>query len=468
MMQTKKSRSISRRDFLKAAGFVATGAVLAGCGAPPTSAPEATQAPAKAEPTAPPVPEPTPTFRVDSLGQGSVVINMWDGIGASDGDILSSIIKDFTDANPEISVKRQIMPWGTYFDKLAAAMVAGSGGPDFFVLWHSVVPQYARSGLLYPIGDTMFQENLIPKDDLLPQVVDSVTIEGKTWTVPFDNYGTGVFVNLDLLEKAGLSYDKPPQDQAEFLEYARLLTTDKNGKHPNDSGFDTAGDVWGWCVDWARATVQPSHYQWGSDLISRDYPPTVTFNNEGSQAAVQFWVDAIYKEHIAPNPAGFNVSEAWVNNKVAMWPSGSWQYNFHQQQKVRVKMWPYPHVGPVRGSTQMWSHTLAVAKDITDEKLGALKKLITHLSDNSNIWTEKAGMPCARISKREGLSEKVWTLPVFTEQFAKEGVMEFQSTKFNEIMGAAEPAWGSALSKEKTVKEALDTGAELMTKALSM
>lgn len=461
---------LSRRDFLRMSAVASAGAALVSCGAPPSApAVEPTKAAVENTPVPEPVQaEPTPTFRVDEMGSGKVVINMWDGIGASDGDVLSAMIKDFTTENPDISVKRQIMPWGTYFDKLAAAMVAGSGGPDFFVLWHSVVPQYARSGLLYPIGDAMFQENLVPKDDLLPAVVESVTIDGKTWTLPFDNYGTGVYVNLDLLEKAGISYDKPPQNQSEFLEYARLLTTDKNGKHPNDSGFDAAGDVWGYVVDWARATVQPSHYQWGSDIISRDYPPKVLFNNEGSQAAVQFWVDAIYKEHIAPSPAGFNVSEAWVNNKVAMWPSGSWMFNFHQQQKVRVALWPYPHVGPERGSTQMWSHTLAAPKNITPDTLEAVKKLIQYLSDHSSTWTEKAGMPCARISKREGLAEKVWTLPVFEAQFKKEGVMEFGSPKFNEILGAAEPAWGSALSQEKTVKEALDTGAALIQKALDM
>jgi hypothetical protein len=62
----------------------------------------------------------------------------------------------------------------------------------------------------------------------------------------------------------------------------------------------------------------------------------------------------------------------------------------------------------------------------------------------------------------------VWTLPVFEKQFKAEGVMEFGSIKWNEIMGAAEPAWSAALSKEKSVQEALDTAAELMNKALNM
>lgn len=469
------NHKFSRRGFLKVSAVASVGTILAACGAPPTApaqptaAPEATKAPENTPEPKPTQPEPTPTFRVDSMGSGQTVINMWDGIGASDGDVLSSIIKSFAEKNTDVSVKRQIMPWGTYFDKLTAALVAGSGGPDLFILWHSVLPQYARGGFLFPIGDAMFEDKLLTRDDFLPQLLDAVTIDGKTWDLPFDNYGVGVYVNMDLLEKAGLSYDKPPKDQAEFLEYARKLTTDKNGKHPGESGFDPKNvDVWGWIVDWPRATIQPSLYQWNSDVISRDYPPKVLINSEGSKAATQFWVDAIYKEYISPNPTGFNIAEAWVNGKIAMWPMGSWMFNFHQQQKLNVKLWPYPKVGPDRGATLMWSHTLAVPKSISADKLKANKRLIQYLSDNSDIWTEKAGMPCARISKRAGLMDKVWTLPVFDKQFKAEGIMEFGSPKFNEIDAAVGAAWSSALSKEKSVNEALDTAGELITKALTI
>src|SRR5690554_3635888 len=133
-MEFKRKKSITRRDFLKAAGLAATSSILAACGAPPTSPPETKPGAEEAVATDPPAaPEPTPTFRVDQMGSGNVVINMWDGIGASDGDILSAMINDFTTENPDIAIKRQIMPWDTYFDKLAAATIAGSGGPDFFV-----------------------------------------------------------------------------------------------------------------------------------------------------------------------------------------------------------------------------------------------------------------------------------------------------------------------------------------------
>jgi len=430
-------------------------------------APAGTVAPAPAP--AADQPPPAPTVQVEELGTGQIELNMWDGIAASDGEILTQILNKCVAENPDIKVKRQIMDWGVYFDKLAAAIVAGSGGPDLFVLWHSVMPQYALSGYLQPIGQEMFDEGLLPRDDFSPELLDVLTIEGKTWTVPFDNYGVGVYVNLDLLEAAGIDPNEPPQNVEQWLDYAQRLTVDKNGKHPNEDGFDPDNvDVWGWAVDWPRATVQPALYQWGGDIISRDAEPKVLINSEQSVAATQFFVDAILKEHVAPKPAGANFNELFANGKLAMWPMGSWMYNFmNQQEGLNVAMWPYPPLGPERGATLMWSHTFAVGKNVTDAKLDAAKRIIKCLSDNSGTWTEKAGMPTARLSLRAGLADKVWTLPVFDKQFKAEGVPEFASPKFSEIMGAVEPAWSAALNGDQPVQEALDQAAERIQKALT-
>ncbi len=437
--------------------------LLAGCApaAAPAPAGEATEDSAAAAPA-------EPTVQSEEMGTGSIVLNMWDGIGASDGEILTQLLNQCVEANPDITVKRQIMTWDVYFDKLAAAIVAGSGGPDLFILWHSVMPQYAKSGFLHPIGQIMFDEGMLPKDDYSPALLDALTIDGQIWTVPFDNYGVGVYVNLDLLEKAGIDPNQPPQNAEQWLEYARMLTLDKNGNHPNDAGFDPDNvEQWGWAVDWPRATVQPALFQWGGDIISRDDDPRALINSPESVAATQFFVDAIQKEHVAPKPAGANFNELFANNKIAMWPMGSWMYNFmNQQEGMHIAMWPYPPLGPERGATLMWSHTFGVAKSVEGEKLDAAKRIIKCLSDNSALWTEKAGMPTARLSLRAGLADKVWTLPVFDKQFQAEGVTEFASTRFSEIMGAVEPAWSAALNGDQPVQEALDQAAERINKAL--
>lgn len=409
-----------------------------------------------------------PTAQIEELGTGAIVLDMWDGIGASDGEIMTMLLNQCVEANPDITVKRQIMDWGVYFDKLAAAIVAGSGGPDLFILWHSVMPQYANAGFLHPIAQEMFDEGSLPKDDFSPALLDAVTIDGKAWTVPFDNYGVGVYVNLDLLEKAGIDPQQPPQNVEQWLEYARALTIDKNGKHPGEEGFDAESvEQWGWAVDWPRAIVQPALYQWGSDIISRDADPQVLFKNEAAVAATQFFVDLISKEHVAPKPAGTDFADLFANGKLAMWPNGSWMYNFmNQQEDMRIAMWPYPPLGPERGATLMWSHTFAVPKTLQGEELDAAKRIIKCLSDSSSAWTEQAGMPTARLSLRAGLADKVWTLPVFDQQFQAEGVPEFASSHFSEIMGAVEPAWSAALNGDQPVQEALDQAAERISKAL--
>ena len=49
-------------------------------------------APAAEEPPAAEAPAAAPTAQVQELGTGSIELNMWDGIGASDGEILTQLL----------------------------------------------------------------------------------------------------------------------------------------------------------------------------------------------------------------------------------------------------------------------------------------------------------------------------------------------------------------------------------------
>ena len=53
---------------------------------------------------------------------------------------MTKLVTRFAEENPDVKVNYQVLGWGTFFDKLSAAIVAGSGGPDLMTLWHSVVP----------------------------------------------------------------------------------------------------------------------------------------------------------------------------------------------------------------------------------------------------------------------------------------------------------------------------------------
>lgn len=206
---------------------------------------------------------------VQELGTGEIEINFWSGLGGPDGQSMTDLVTGFVEENPDVKINYQILGWGTFFDKLSAAIVAGSGGPDLMTLWHSVVPQYALTGHIMPVAEQMFNLGMLDKDDFSTALLDSVTFDGEVYPVPFDNYGSGLYVNTHLLERAGISFDDPPENGEEFLEYVRRLTWDENGNNPGDEGFDAENiAVWPLSIGWNRVTVTPALYQWGTDVVT--------------------------------------------------------------------------------------------------------------------------------------------------------------------------------------------------------
>ena len=403
----------------------------------------------------------------EELGSGEIEIDYWNGFVGSDGPVMVEMVRAFVEENPDVKVNMQMMDWNVYFDKLAAALVAGTGGPELIVLWHSVVPQYVLPGLLTPVAQDMFEQGLLDANDFAPQALDAVTFEGEAYAVPLDSYGMGVYVNVDLLERAGIDPASPPTSQEEFLDYARRLTFDANGNNPGDEGFNPNGvETWGFAIGTPRYVIQPALYQWGTDIVSRD-ENEVLINSEEAVAATQFFVDLVYEHNVAAPPEGFDPQTAFVNDQLAMMPDGSWMYNFFEQQDVNVTLWPFPQLGPDGGATIMWSHTLAVPNSVEGPELEATERLIAYLSDHSDQWTAEAGMPSARMSLRdESLKEQVWTLATFDEQFTAEGVTEFSSDRFSEIMDAVEAAWSSALANQMSPQEALDSAASRIERVL--
>jgi len=404
---------------------------------------------------------------VQVLGQGETEINFWSGLGGADGESMTGLILRFSEENPDVKINYQILGWGVFFDKLSAAIVAGSGGPDLMTLWHSVVPQYALPGHILTAAELMFERGMLDRDDFSPALLDSLTFDGQVYPVPFDNYGVGVFANTRVLERAGISPDDPPENQAEFLDYVRRLTFDEHGNNPGDEGFDADNiAVWPLDIGWKRVTITPALYQWGTDVITAPPDVEVLIDSPEAKEAVQFFHDLIFEHHALPGDS--SSSELMINDALGMYIEGSWAYNFYNsQEEQKYVFWPYPRLGPERGSTIMWSHTLAVAANIDPDTLDATLRLIQFLSDNSKEHSVNTGMPSARLSLRtDDLKEQIWSYATLTDQMAAEGVPEYQSERFTEVENIMAAAYSSISSGQQSVDEALDDAAARIRRAL--
>ena len=406
--------------------------------------------------------------KVQELGTGEIEINFWSGLGGPDGQSMTELVTGFVDENPDVKINYQILGWGTFFDKLSAAIVAGSGGPDLMTLWHSVVPQYAIPGHILPVAETMFNLGMLDKDDFSPALLDSVTFDGQVYPVPFDNYASGLYVNTHLLERAGISVNDPPEDGEEFLEYMRRLTWDENGNNPGDDGFDADNiEIWPLSIGWHRVTVTPALYQWGTDVITAAPDAEVLVDSEAAKAAVQYFHDLVFEHHVL-NGVDFS-GELMLNDGLSMYLDGAWMYNYYNTNREddQIVFWPYPRLGPERGSTIMWSHTLSVASNIEQDTLDATMRLIQFLSDNSKEHSINTGMPSARLSLRtEDLADQIWTFGTLSTQMAAEGVPEYQSERFTEVEDIMAAAYSSIFTGQQTVEEGLDDAAERIRRVL--
>jgi ABC-type glycerol-3-phosphate transport system substrate-binding protein len=477
---------LSRRRFL--ASSLAAGLLMAACGAPPEKGPPTpTPAPQPAAETKPaptptpalaqkpaqpavptptptpapaPAPAPTPTIAVSEVGTGQRQITFWHGLTGPDGKTMTELLQEFVRDNPDIKVRQEVMVWDIFYQKVPTSVIAGTP-PDLIITHEWAIAQFASRGVLR-VADDFYTERGLPRDDFLKFALQNITYQGKTYGVLLDNHGWGCYINTELFKKAGVDPDKPPKSGEEFIKIAQQLTWDKNGRHPNEPGFDEKNvEVWaihagaGAGLRW---TGLSTIWQFGGDTISEDGKKAL-LNEEPAIKALQFWYDAIYKYKIAPVPVGFNSGDAYANNRLAMWLNGSWGLNFikdrPQLHPPVTKIWYTPQWG-LKPATWMSAHVMAIPRQISGDRLEAAAKLIVWLSNNGLKWAT-SGQPPARVSQQNSPElQKHWHTGVFAKMFQEIGRTERQHVNIVEIQTAYQAEFTAIVTNQKSVRDALN------------
>ncbi len=156
-----------------------------------------------------------------------------------------AILDDFEAANPGIKVETISGPYLTTKDQIIAsaatgtmADVVGLDGAWVNVLWK----QGALASLTQAMMDADYDDS---------ELAAQIRLAGETYMIPIANFIYPVFVNLDLLEAAGID---PPTTRAEFAAAAMALTDPDNNvygwaqplslEQPNGIQNDTMSWLW--------------------------------------------------------------------------------------------------------------------------------------------------------------------------------------------------------------------------------
>jgi len=139
---------------------------------------------------------------------------------------IQPVLDRFRAENPGIDLQVEQLTWQSGREKIVAAIAAGRP-PDLCELGSTFLPGLVADSTLIDLTDSTA--------DLHPALVgwDGVSYRGRAYAIPWMLGTRALYVNQDLLRRAGLSDASPPTTWAELLDASRRISA----RVPDTKGF---------------------------------------------------------------------------------------------------------------------------------------------------------------------------------------------------------------------------------------
>ncbi|EMS70283.1 ABC transporter substrate-binding protein [Ruminiclostridium cellobioparum] len=217
---------------------------------------------------------------------------------------LRGIMDEFEAENAGIKVKLISGPYASTKQQVVAGAAAGTMS-DVVGLDGAWVSDFVKQGAIANLTEIMKKNNY--EDS---QLASQIKLNNATYMIPVVNYVYPVFINKDLMDKAGIT--KVPVTRTEFREAAKKLTNTKN-------------NVYGWILP--LSLEAPNGIQndvmswaWASGVsMLKDGKPDLT--NAEVKSAIEF-VKSVYDDGSVA-PGSFTMAEQdkveeFTNGRVGM------------------------------------------------------------------------------------------------------------------------------------------------------
>jgi multiple sugar transport system substrate-binding protein len=236
----KMSKTMSRRNFLKAAALTGAGAALAAC------TPKAVATPTTAPSSGTPASTMEGELRVLAL-QGPPVTPVCNQIGAI-----------VTSKYPKLTIKYELYPGDVAVLYTQAA--AGTLSDVFFNSDGNIVP-FANNNVTLDLKPLAIADKEFNLDDIFPSMLGLGTFNGKVMMFPEALDVVTMYYNKDLLTKAGAAMPTADWTWDDFItNMEKVVAISKNAQGvPDFWGIDN--QTWSW---WA--TVIPWIYGYGGKV----------------------------------------------------------------------------------------------------------------------------------------------------------------------------------------------------------
>ena len=218
------------------------------------------------------------------------------------------------------------------YDTKLTTMVAGNEEPDVAYLESATIAYpLAEQGKLLNMEEYVNTDPEINKSTLIPNIY-YYWETGKLAGIFSAPECAVLFYNTEIFSKAGIA--PPPTKVAnawtwdQFVDTAKKLTIDQNGKNATESGFDPKKiQQFGVNIPLWWAMWGPFVYSNGGDFLSED-GSKLGLTQPESVEALQNIADLINVHHVMPSPVQAkslpNTTQSLQTEKVAMVIDGQW------------------------------------------------------------------------------------------------------------------------------------------------
>ena len=249
---------------------------------------------------------------------------------------LKDAFKSFEAANPGITVEPMYIQGdisGTEYAAKLRAMAQTDTLPDLGYFRPDQFGEFAAANYMLDLTPMVQKEGLAK--DYLPQVW--LKVKDRIYGAYSAAECQMMFYNKDVLQKAGVPL--PPADYAkawtwdQFVKYCQMITTDANGKHPGDAGFDDQRiTTYGVSYQLWHAMLTPPLLSGGGGIVSPDGKKFIMDSPE-SIDVIQKIADLINKQKVMPYTSPSSTSQGGLpappvmlaNGQLGIYITGQWE-----------------------------------------------------------------------------------------------------------------------------------------------
>lgn len=211
-----------------------------------------------------------------------------------DTDVVKSMLPAFKQAYPNVNVKIEALPYDQMRDRIVSSFLASKPTYDLIIVDNPWMFDFVEGKFLEPLDKRIAASKGYDLKDFSAPLRNIATVKGKTYGVPFYNYGLAMVYRKDLYKQAGL---KPPATLDQLKASASKLNS--GGR----SGIAMQPQK-GYKIfeEWAN-------YLFAAGGSIQDSSGKVTLDSPEARKALQTYID-IYRKDAPKNSLNWAFDEA--------------------------------------------------------------------------------------------------------------------------------------------------------------